>query len=115
MRGRTVDAHSGIAGRQAASQMGAIRAGPANGSLVRGETEREARGTGKPPTWGVILIPDQVEAVTPPLGRGQAAAAWEIIGLVTVDGKAWRAGDRYTDERFVSMLCAAPVGQSPSL
>ena len=73
--GRAVDSHSGIAGRQAANQLGAIRAGLANGSMVRGQTEREARGTGKPPTWGAILLPDQVDTVTPRLGRGQTAVA----------------------------------------
>ncbi len=69
--GRTVDSNSGIAGRMAAQQLGAIRAGLANGSMVRGQTEREASGQGRAPTWGVILLPDQVDAVTPPLGRGQ--------------------------------------------
>ncbi len=73
-----------------AAQLGAIRAGLANGSMVRGTTEREARGTGKAPTWGAILLPDQVDAVTPPLRRGQDVVAWEVIGPVAVDGRGWR-------------------------
>ncbi len=89
--GRTVDRWSGIAGRQMASQLGAIRAGLANGSMLRGQTEREACGTGKPPTWGDILLPDQVDAVSPPLGRGQTAIAWEVVAGVAVDGRTWRA------------------------
>jgi hypothetical protein len=59
--------------------------------MLRGQTEREARGTGRPPIWGAILLPDQVDAVTPPLGCGQTAVAWEVIGAVTVEGRSWRA------------------------
>ena len=88
--GRTVDQWSGIAGRQMARQLGSHPTGPANGSMLRGATEREARGTGKVPTWGAILLPDQVDAVTPSLGRGQDAVAWEVIGPVTVEGRGWR-------------------------
>jgi hypothetical protein len=89
--GRTVDQRSGIAGRQMASRLGAIRAGLANGSMVRGQTERDVRGDGKLPTWGTILLPAQVESVTPALGRGQTALGWEVIGAVTIEGKGWRA------------------------
>ncbi len=78
--GRTVDSHAGIAGPAKAQAIGAIRAGLANGSMVRGLTEREARGGGHPPRWGDILLPGDVDAVTPPLGRGQDAVAWEVIG-----------------------------------
>ncbi len=88
---RTVDQWSGLAGKQMAKQLGAIRAGLANGSMVRGQTEREARGQGRAPTWGAILLPDQVDAVAPPLGRGQAAVAWEVTGQVRVEGRGWRA------------------------
>ena len=52
---------------------------------------RRREATGRPPTWGDILLPDQLDTVTPPLGRGQTAVAWEVIGKVTVGGKAWRA------------------------
>ncbi len=89
--GRTVDSNSGIAGRMAAQQLGAIRAGLANGSMLRGQTEREARGQGRAPTWGAILLPDQVDKVTPPLGRGQDAVAWQVTGQVTLESRAWRA------------------------
>ncbi len=88
---RTIDSHSGIAGWTAARTLGAIRAGLANGSMLRGQTEREATGTGRPPTWGDILLPDQLDTVTPPLGRGQTAVAWEVIGRVSVEGTGWRA------------------------
>ena len=86
--GRSVDAHSGIAGRQAASQLGAIRAGLANGSMVRGTTAREVRGSGRPPTWGAILLPGQVDAVTPPLGRGQTAIGWADLAYPVFDRRS---------------------------
>ena len=70
-----VDPRTTGAGRVPAQALGAIRAGLANGSMLRRMTEREAWGTGKPPTWGDILLPDQVDSVTPPLGRGQTALA----------------------------------------
>ena len=69
--GRTVDQWSGIAGQQAASQLGAIRAGLASGSMLRGQTERDTRGEGEPPRWGAILLPGQVDAVTPHSGVGR--------------------------------------------
>ncbi len=77
---RTVDPWSGMAGRQTATQLGAIRAGLANGSVERGRRVREARGMGKAPTWGAILLPDQIDTLTPPMGRGQDAVAWEVAG-----------------------------------
>lgn len=70
--GRTVDIHSGLAGRQLAERLGGIRAGLANGTMVHGETEREARGHGKEPTWGAILSPSQVDTVT---------RRWDVVRL----------------------------------
>ena len=58
---------------------------------------------------GVILLFDHVETVTQPLGRGQAAVAWEVIGPVTVEGKGWRAlvvGTRATGCREPSARAA---------
>ena len=78
------------AGRQMGKQFEAVRTGLANGSVERGQTVREARGMGKAPTWGAILLPDQVDAVTPPLGRGLDVVAWEVVGSVSVEGLTWR-------------------------
>ena len=48
-----------------------IRAGLANGSMVRGTTTRTATGRAMTPVQGDILLPHQVTAVTPTLGRGR--------------------------------------------
>ena len=102
--GRTVDVHSGTRGPTEAQGLGPVRAGLANGSMERGRTEREARGTGKAPTWGAILLPDQVDVVTPPLGGGEDVVAWEVVGSVTVEGRAWRGsvvGIRVVRRRYM--------------
>jgi hypothetical protein len=60
----------------------AVRAGLASGRYVRGQTVRRAVGTGRgsPPVAGDLLIDDEVGAIDPPLGRGQQAVAWEVVG-----------------------------------
>ncbi len=60
----------------------AVRAGLASGRYVRGETIRRAVGSGRgaPPIAGDVLIDDEVRAVDPPLGPGQQAVAWEVVG-----------------------------------
>jgi hypothetical protein len=60
----------------------AVRAGLASGRYVRGATLRIARGSGRgsPPVAGDLLIDDEVRSVEPPLGRGQQALAWEVVG-----------------------------------
>lgn len=60
----------------------AVRAGLASGRFVRGQTLRMASGSGRgaPPVAGDLLIDDEVRAVDPPLGRGQQAIAWEVVG-----------------------------------
>ncbi len=101
---RTVDHWSGIADRQIGKQLGAVRAGLANGSMERGRRVREARGMGKAPTWGAILLPDQVDALTPPLGRGQDVVAWEVTGPVASEGRGWRGpvvGIRVVGRRYM--------------
>ncbi len=37
------------------------------------------------------LLPDQVDGVTPPMGRGQDAVAWEVTGPVTTVSQGWQA------------------------
>ncbi len=68
-----------------------IRAGLANGSMVRGETRRMARGHGMVPIQGDILVPARVSSVRPPLGRRQIALAWEVIAAPVVDDAGWQA------------------------
>ncbi len=68
-----------------------IRAGLANGSMSRGTVERLATGMGMTPVQGDILLPHQVARVTPPIGRGQAATAWEVIGGARTDEAGWHA------------------------
>jgi hypothetical protein len=60
----------------------AVRAGLASGRYVRGEIVRRATGSGRgaPPIAGDLLIDDEVRAVDPPLGPGQQAVAWEVVG-----------------------------------
>ena len=60
----------------------AVRAGLASGRYLRGETVRRAIGSGRasPPVAGDLLIDDEVQAVDPPLTRGQQAVAWEVVG-----------------------------------
>ncbi len=60
----------------------AVRAGLASGRYVRGQTVRTAVGSGRgsPPIAGDLLIDDEVRAVDPPLGPGQQAVAWEVVG-----------------------------------
>lgn len=61
---------------------GAVRAGLASGRYVRGQTIRHAIGSGRgtPPVAGDLLIDDEVRRVDPPLGPGQEAVAWEVVG-----------------------------------
>ena len=60
----------------------AVRAGLASGRFGRGQTVRRAMGSGRgsPPVAGDLLIDDEVRAVDPPLGPGQQAVAWEVVG-----------------------------------
>jgi hypothetical protein len=72
----------------------AIRAGLAAGRYVRGQTVRNAVGSGRgaPPIAGDLLVDDEVRAVEPPLGRGQQAVAWEVVGHGRWSGRhEWRA------------------------
>ena len=68
-----------------------VRAGLANGSMARGTTTRTATGRAMTPVQGDILLPHQVTSVTPPLGRGQTAMAWEVIGRPGMDEAGWWA------------------------
>ena len=68
-----------------------VRAGLANGSMVRGTTTRTATGIGMTPVQGDILLPHQVSSVTPPLGRCQTAIAWEVTEHAVMDEAGWRA------------------------
>ena len=68
-----------------------VRAGLANGSMVRGTVERVATGMGMTPVQGDILLPHQVSSVTPPLGRGQTAVAWEVTEHAVTDEAGWGA------------------------
>jgi len=68
-----------------------VRAGLANGSMVRGTTTRTATGMVMTPVHGDILLPHRVTRVTPPLGRGQPASAWEVIGRPEMDEGGWWA------------------------
>ncbi len=83
----------------------AVRAGLASGRYVRGQTERTAVGAGRgsPPVAGDLLIDDEVRAVEPPLGRGQQAIAWEVVG----HGR-W-AGRHEWSARVVGIREAAPA------
>ncbi len=60
----------------------AVRAGLASGRYLRGQTIRLAIGSGRgaPPIAGDLLIDDEVRRVDPPLGPGQQAVAWEVVG-----------------------------------
>jgi hypothetical protein len=62
-----------------------VRAGLASGSMARGTTPRMASGMGMRPVQGDILPAYQVTTVTPPLGRGQAAVAWEVAEHAVMD------------------------------
>ena len=68
-----------------------VRARLACGFMVRGMTTRTATGMGMTPVQGDILLPNQVTGVTPPLGRGQTAVAWEVIGRPEMDDGGWWA------------------------
>jgi hypothetical protein len=68
-----------------------IRAGLANGSMVRGTVNRIACGIGMTPIQGDILTPEQVAGVAPLLAQGQVAVAWEVIERPVVDGSGWTA------------------------
>ena len=67
-----------------------IRAGLANGSMVRGTTARLASGMGVTPVQGDILMLHQVTTVVPRLAHGQQALAWEVIGRPQVDETGWQ-------------------------
>lgn len=72
----------------------AVRAGLASGRYARGETVRVATGAGRgaPPVAGDLLVDDEVRAVDPPLGRGQRAVAWEVVGHGRWKGRdEWQA------------------------
>ena len=43
------------------------------------------------PVQGDILLPHQVSSVTPPLGRGQTAVAWEVTEHAVMDEAGWGA------------------------
>jgi hypothetical protein len=60
----------------------AVRGALASGRYVRGQVVRRAVGAGRgaPPVAGDLLIDDEVRAVDPPLGPGQQAVAWEVVG-----------------------------------
>lgn len=68
-----------------------IRAGLANGSMVRGSTLRVACGIGMTPIQGDILTVEQVGSVDPALAPGQVAVAWEIVERPRVDEAGWSA------------------------
>ncbi len=68
-----------------------VRAGLANGSMMRGTTPRTATGMGMTPVQGDILPPARVTSVVHALGRGQTAIASEVIERPTVDQTGWRA------------------------
>jgi len=96
-----------------------VRAGLANGSMVRGTTTRTATGMGMTPVQGDILLPHQVSSVTPALRRDQTAVAWEVIGRPDVDegrqglagaGGGTRSGDGGCDDRLrgVALLSSGP-------
>jgi len=96
-----------------------IRAGLANGSMVRGTTTRTATGRAMTPVQGDILLPHQVSSVTPALRRDQTAVAWEVIGRPDVDeggqglagaGGGTRSGDGGCDDRLrgVALLSSGP-------
>ncbi len=68
-----------------------VRAGLANGSMVRGTTPRTATGMGVAPVHGDILPTARVASVAPSLGRGQTAVAWEVIERPTSDETGWWA------------------------
>src|SRR4051794_40978081 len=83
-----------------------VRAGLANGSLVRGTTPRVASGMGVTPVQGDILPPARVASVTPPLGQRQEAIAWEVIERPTSDETGWRA--MVVGIRVVRLLADGP-------
>lgn len=91
MRGRSVDKVYAKRHESPGLLLADIRAGLANGSMVRGETPRTARGRGMTPVQGDILLAHQVSAVEPPLGRGQTAVAWEVTERPDLSEAGWRA------------------------
>jgi hypothetical protein len=91
MRGRTVDKVYAKRHESPDLLVADIRAGLANGSMVRGETQRTASGRGMTPVQGDILLAHQVSGVEPPLGRGQTAVAWEVSERPEVTEAGWRA------------------------
>jgi hypothetical protein len=56
-----------------------IEAELADGTLVRGATQRWAHGTGEVPAQGALLLPEQVERVAPPV-RGREVLGWLVVG-----------------------------------
>jgi hypothetical protein len=62
-----------------------VEAGLLAGTLERGVTRRWAKGRGDPPTQGQLLLPDQVDSVTPPV-RGR-----EVVGWLVLDDTVTRA------------------------
>ena len=91
MRGRSVDRVYTRGHESPGLLVADVRAGLANGSMVRGNTLRTARGRGMTPVQGDILLAHQVSAVEPQLGRGQAAVAWEVIERPEMSEAGWRA------------------------
>jgi hypothetical protein len=89
MRGRSVDRVYTRGHESPGLLVADVRAGLANGSMVRGNTPRTARGRGMTPVQGDILLAHQVAAVEPPLGHGQIAVAWEVVERPEADEAGW--------------------------